>query len=99
MPIALVVELLDVDQGRALRPQHRQRRVERRLSADAEAKRITPMRLPRSAPASSAGGIVDPVPVGLAGGRVGRVAAGDRRQHTAASRTLRSSARRCPGYG
>ena len=55
LPIALVVELLDVDEDRALLAQDRERGLERGVELPKlEAKRITPIRLPLSELASSA---------------------------------------------
>ena len=64
-----------------------------------EAKRITPIRLPLSEPASSAGGIVGLVPVGLAvagsAGSLPAMTVSSRRRHGRCA----PSARPCPGCG
>ena len=73
----LVVEALDLDQRRALRFQHRQRGVELGIGAEPGGKAHHPD--PRAAQGVGAerGGEVGAVGIGLASGRIGRVAAGD----------------------
>ena len=68
---ALVVELLDVDEDRALLLHQRERRVERWVELSAEAKRITPMRLPFSDVGIEVRRIVGLVPVGVLRRRIG----------------------------
>ena len=73
----LVVEALDLDQRRALRFQHRQRGVELGIGAEPGGKAHHPD--PRAAQGVGAerGGEVGAVGIGLASGRIGRVATGD----------------------